>query len=184
MQRVRLFSIRCVVASVLALLPAAAGAQSGATYSTLAVFERGAGPAYPMSILVQARDGNLYGTSTGGGTSGKGTIFKLTPDGKVTVMHSFAGPDGCMGPIASLIDQANNGLTLGSDGNLYGIAVCSEAAGVFFKMSTDGTFTVLHAFKRSEDGGAVPGAPVEAPDGNFYGFSSKDDFGDLYRMSP
>jgi uncharacterized repeat protein (TIGR03803 family) len=172
-----------LVSTMLVLLPSTAGAQSAPVYSTVAVFQPG-DPANPLSILVQARDGNLYGTSTLGGTHGRGTVFRLTPDGTVTIMHSFAGPDGCMGPLASLIDEFNNGLTLGTDGNLYGIAVCSQAAGVFFKMATDGTFTVLHAFKLNQDGAARPGAPVEGPDGNFYAFSSKDDFGDLYRMSP
>ena len=172
-----------LVSTTVVLLPSAAGAQNAAAYRTLAVFEPG-GADYPLSILVQARDGNLYGTSSSGGTYGRGTVFRLTPEGKVTIMHSFAGPDGCMGPLASLIAEPNNGLVLGTDGDLYGIAVCSEATGVFFKIATDGTFTVLHPFKLDQDGAAAPGAPVEGPDGNFYGLSRKDDFGNLYRISP
>ena len=70
----------------------------------------------PWSPLLLASDGNFYGTSAGGGTvscggGGCGTVFKMTPSGSVSVLHSFtAGADGG-GPLAELLQA--------SDGNLY-----------------------------------------------------------------
>jgi uncharacterized repeat protein (TIGR03803 family) len=137
--------------------------------------------------MVQGRDGNLYGTSTDGGASGRGTIFQLTPDGKVTVIHSFSGgADGCLGPINSLLGQFNSALLVGTDGNLYGGAGCGpNGYGVFFKLSTDGTFTAIHAFTADDGGLGVGAAPVEGFDGNFYGIGgSPKGYGSLYRLTP
>jgi uncharacterized repeat protein (TIGR03803 family) len=65
-----------------------------------------------------------------------------------------------------------------------GICRRSRAVGVFFRIGTDGTFTVLHNFTRAE-GGTAPGSPVEAFDGNFYAFGiSPKGYGSVYRMSP
>jgi len=67
--------------------------------------------AYPNVGLIQATDGNFYGTTTYGGASGYGTVFKITPAGTLTTLHSFDVLDGAY-PYGSLL-QANNG-------NLYG----------------------------------------------------------------
>jgi uncharacterized repeat protein (TIGR03803 family) len=65
----------------------------------------------PEAGLLQGSDGNFYGTTEDGGANGEGTVFKITPSGTETVLHSFAVSDGAL-PIAGLIQ--------GSDGNLYG----------------------------------------------------------------
>src|SRR5579864_8122017 len=62
----------------------------------------------PSVALIQATDGNFYGTTYYGGTSNAGTVFKMTPSGAVTVVHSFTtGVDGGY-PLAPLI-QATDG---------------------------------------------------------------------------
>jgi uncharacterized repeat protein (TIGR03803 family) len=85
-------------------------------------FNVGPDAAHPDAGLIQANDGNFYGTTTQGGTSGNGTIFKLTPSGTETVLSSFAGvgPDGYM-PEGNLV-QADNG-------SLYGLANAGGANG-------------------------------------------------------
>jgi uncharacterized repeat protein (TIGR03803 family) len=65
----------------------------------------------PFAGLIQATDGNFYGTSQRGGTNNDGTVFKMDSGGTVTVLHSFAGDDG-MKPDAALVQ--------GTDGNFYG----------------------------------------------------------------
>ena len=67
----------------------------------------------PAASLIQASDGNLYGTTVMGGASSGGTIFKMTPAGAITTLHSFAGPEGYH-PYAPLVQ--------GHDGNFYGTA--------------------------------------------------------------
>jgi uncharacterized repeat protein (TIGR03803 family) len=116
-----------------------------------------------------ARDaaGNLYGTTEYGGPAEAGVIFKVAPDGKETILHSFtAGSDGCT-PI---------GVTLDGSGNLYGVAeeggggsTCAEGEGVLFKLDTAGNnFTVLGTFGGS--GGAYPDSPLLLDaSGNLYG---------------
>lgn len=80
------------------------------TFTLLHVFDKTDG-AYPTGALIQAADGNFYGTTQYGGAYNKGTIFKVTPTGTVTTLHSFDGSDGA-NPVA--------GLAQGTDGEFYG----------------------------------------------------------------
>ncbi len=126
-------------------------AEPAPVFSVLSNLGANAGdPILPMTILAQGRDGNLYGTSTGGGANGYGTVFQLTPAGKVQVLHSFNGTDGSIGSGASIV--SSNGLTLGTDGSFYGTTFAGgeSVQGVIFKISTDGTFTMLHNFSRAK----------------------------------
>jgi uncharacterized repeat protein (TIGR03803 family) len=67
----------------------------------------------PAANVVQGSDGNFYGTTRSGGTSNLGTVFKITPSGVETVLHTFAGaPADGSTPSAALV--------LASDGNFYG----------------------------------------------------------------
>jgi len=115
----------------------------------------------PMGSLVQGTDGDFYGVTSGGGTGGCGTIFKITSAGTITLLHSFVGPDGS-GPFQSLVQ--------GVDGNFYGITEFGGAFnwGTVFKITPNGVFTCLHSFHNSSDG-AGPCILLQGIDGNFYG---------------
>jgi uncharacterized repeat protein (TIGR03803 family) len=131
------------------------------TLTTLYLFQ-GTDGKYPEATLVEGSDGNLYGTTYNGGSNNNGTVFKITPTGTLTTLYSFASlkHDGAW-PL---------GLVQGTDGNFYGITQRGGAQdfGTIFKITSGGTFTMLHSFAGS-DGVAPLGALVQATDGNFYG---------------
>jgi uncharacterized repeat protein (TIGR03803 family) len=119
----------------------------------------------PHAGLVQGIDGDFYGTTTSGGTSDAGTVFRVTPTGAETVLYSFAGgtSDGA-NPLAGLIQ--------GGDGNFYGTTWLGGASGdgTVFKISPSGTETVLHIFTGAPGDGAQPYAPLlQGSDGSLYG---------------
>jgi uncharacterized repeat protein (TIGR03803 family) len=126
--------------------------------------------ANPYAGLVQAADGNFYGTTSGGGATNVGTVFKLTPSGTLTTLHAFDVADGYV-PYA--------GLMQGTDGNLYGTTSGGGAHGLgtVFKITTDGTLTTLHSFcseSNCADGSAPWAGLVQATNGSFYGTTSSD----------
>lgn len=101
-------------------------------YTFSAAGTEGSAPDY--CELVQAGDGNFYGTTSTGGKSGNGTVFKITPAGAFTSLYSFGISDG---------GTPEGGLTLGSDGNLYGTTSIGGANlhGTVFKLTTGGGVT-------------------------------------------
>jgi uncharacterized repeat protein (TIGR03803 family) len=136
----------------------------------------------PSAGVIQASDGNFYGTTVLGGSytncpgeaSGCGTIFKITPSGKLTTIHKFCAQTKCTDgrePDAPLVQTA--------DGNFYGTTAGGGVNGDFgtvFKMTTAGKVTTLYSFCSQVNSlgycsdGAVPlSALVQGPDGNFYG---------------
>jgi uncharacterized repeat protein (TIGR03803 family) len=126
----------------------------------------GGGP----SGLMQASDGNFYGTAYSGGTTNNGTVFRLTPAGTLTAIHSFCVTSGC--PDGDIPESA---LVQGIDGNLYGTTTLggtSILGGVVFRISMTGNFEVLHDFCSSlscADGSQPYSQLLQASDGNFYG---------------
>jgi uncharacterized repeat protein (TIGR03803 family) len=121
--------------------------------------------AVPVAGLVQGSDGNFYGTTTSGGTVLQGTVFRMTPSGAITVLHSFNSffGEGAV-PFAGLVQ--------GSDGNFYGTTAFGGAhfKGTVFKIDATGNLTTLHSFSGSPSEGATPvAALVQGSDGNFYG---------------
>jgi len=107
----------------------------------LHVFNGGDG-AKPYAGLIQATDGNFYGTTNTGGASNAGTIFRMTPNGAVTTLHAFTGGADGAHPLFSALLQAR-------DGNFYGTTQFGGGpanAGVAFKMTPGGAFSVLHTF--------------------------------------
>ncbi len=122
--------------------------------------------AYPSTSLIFDQKGNLYGTTPYGGAYESGTVFKLTPDGKETVVHSFGGQngDGFYPSVGLIVDR---------EGNLYGTTASggSSFGGTVFKLTPAGKETILYNFcAQSNCGdGASPGGLVFDQKGNLYG---------------
>jgi uncharacterized repeat protein (TIGR03803 family) len=139
----------------------AAVALPAQTFTTVANFDNADG-AYPyLMSLVQGTDGNFYGTTSDGGASGYGTVFKMTPKGALTVLHSFDDTDGSY-PYA--------GLVLTTGGNFYGTTSQggTDGYGTVFEITAAGKLTTLHSFDGSE--GACPYSTlVQGTNGNLYG---------------
>ncbi len=156
----RPFIAALVVAFILSMYTERSHAQ---TYTDLHDFDcatEGCLPTYP-EILAQGRDGNLYGTLDSGGTSGMGTVFKMTPAGVVTTIYNFSGLDG---------QNPDGGLFLGTDGNFYGTTRFGGASnlGTVFKITPAGVLTTLHSFSGSDGSEPRPGV-VLGKNGSFYG---------------
>jgi uncharacterized repeat protein (TIGR03803 family) len=131
-------------------------------------------------IVAQGRDGNLYSTALHGGTSGFGTVFKITPGGSLTVLYSFDGAHG---------ETPYGGLTLGTDGNFYGTTYYGGTSnfGTVFKVTPSGSLTVLYSFTNGNDGAYPLAPPIRGNDGNFYGTTSQFNDGgpgSLYKITP
>jgi uncharacterized repeat protein (TIGR03803 family) len=119
----------------------------------------------PYGALVLGGDGNFYGTTSQGGASGNGTVFRMTPSGVLTTVLSFDGANGTR-PIA--------GLARGSDGNLYGTTESggTNNRGTVFQITLAGTLTTFFHF--DDINGAFPrAAPVQGSDGNLYGVAGQ-----------
>lgn len=91
------------------------------TYTSLYSFTGGNDGSGPGCTLIQAADGNLYGTAGQGGADASGTIFKFTTNGVFTLLYTFTGGDDGSSPGFGLL-QAN-------DGNLYGTTAAGGADG-------------------------------------------------------
>ena len=117
--------------------------------------------ANPYAGLVQATDGNFYGTTAGGGSRQYGTVFKITPAGTLTTLHSFNETDGAS-PVGGLVQA--------TDGNLYGTTrgAYGQFPGTVFKITAAGTLTTLHGFNGT-DGDNATGGLLQATNGAFYG---------------
>ena len=87
----------------------------------------------PDAGLVQATDGNFYGTTSGGGANNNGTVFKITPSGALTTLHSFAGTDGA-NPFGGLV-QATNGTFYGTTMSGGASTNCSYGCGTVFSLA-------------------------------------------------
>jgi uncharacterized repeat protein (TIGR03803 family) len=169
----RLTTAALVLATLLISVIFATQCMQAQTLHTLHAF-RGPDGGYPWASLIRDSVGNLYGTTYyGGNTNCGGTecgvVFKLSPKGKLTVLHAFtAGSDGDK-PLAGLIRDAA--------GNLYGTTQyggsgCnSYGCGTVFKVDKTGKETVLHSFTGA-DGGDPMGGVVRDEKGNLYGTTS------------
>lgn len=132
------------------------------TLTTLYIFN-GANGAQPMTALVKATDGNLYGTTASGGADDLGTIFKVSSGGAVSQVYSFQGcaMDGS-DPLGALAQA--------TDGSLYGTTSDLGCGfGTVFKITLDGMLTTVHHFDRPVDGAYPEAGLVQGSDGNFYG---------------
>jgi uncharacterized repeat protein (TIGR03803 family) len=139
----------------------------------------------PYAGLVQATNGNLYGTTSYGGANNLGTVFRITPSGNLTTLHSFDGNTDGSYPYAGLV-QATNGNLYGTT-NSYG----AHGDGTVFKISLSGTLTTLYSFCSKSgctDGESPYGGLVQATDGNFYGTTSSGGanvyYGTVFKITP
>ncbi|MGA2740561.1 MAG: choice-of-anchor tandem repeat GloVer-containing protein [Bryobacteraceae bacterium] len=156
--------------------------------------------AVPGAGLVQATDGNFYGTTEDGGSNacppyiGCGTVFRITPSGTLTTLYNFCYQSGCADGF-----QPTAALVQGTDGNFYGTTTYVGAAygtgGTIFKMTPSGTLTTLYSFCQQNGcaDGEFPGALIQSNDGSFYGTtSSGGDFsyatvsggGTIFKITP
>ncbi len=133
----------------------------------------------PEAGVIRDAAGNLYGTTSYGGASFHGCVFKLDPSGNETVLYSFQGSSDGSDPVA--------GLTRDATGNLYGTTQSGGAfgAGIVFKLDASGNETVLHNFQGGADGfGPISGVIRDAA-GNLYGTTTDggiDLLGTVYKI--
>ena len=119
----------------------------------------------PTAALIQARNGNFWGTTSSGGSAGDGTVFKMSPTGALTTLHSFNGSDG---------SNAVAGLVQATDGNFYGITELGgdNNAGTVFQITPAAALTTIYKFcsqSGCDDGANPEGQLIQASDGNLYG---------------
>ncbi|PSR54837.1 hypothetical protein AHMF7605_15665 [Adhaeribacter arboris] len=135
----------------------------------------------PFGSLFQAPDGNFYGMTYEGGSSGNGTIFKITQTGTYTVLHDLDYTADGAHPYGSLIK--------GTDNNFYGMTGTGGANnyGTIFRITPTGTYTVLRHLNSSADGAYPQGDLVLGGDGNFYGMTLTGGiygYGTIFRITP
>ena len=145
----------------------------------------------PYTGLVQASDGFLYGTTLLGGDNNKGTVYRISTAGDLTIIHHFAGAEG---------ENPEGTLIVGADGNLYGTTLQGGDAnrGTIYRISTAGAYELLYSFPKlgafSLEGLAInaTGANPRAglllgADGNYYGTAYQGGefgYGSFFRMTP
>lgn len=151
------------------------------TETVLHAFAGGNDGFSPRAGLILDKAGNLYGTTTEGGGAGCeyygcGTVFKIAPDGTETVLYAFAGGNDGEEPEAGLIED--------KAGNFYGTTAmgggtgCQQIAllgcGTVFKLTPDGTETVLYSFTGKNGDGDLPLAGlIRDKAGNFFGTTTQ-----------
>lgn len=162
--------MKTLLLSLLLAIPVAVCAQTY-TASTLVSFPANSGtsPYYPGDVTLDS-EGNLYGTSSGGTSSGtlfpNGTVFEVSPAGVLTVLHYFNGLDG---------SDPRAGVTRDSAGNLYGTTFSGGAYqyyGALYKLAPDGTESVLYSFPNRFPQGNYPAVNVTLDGkGNLAGYT-------------
>ncbi len=129
----------------------------------------------PAAALIQAANGDFYGTTSEGGANGGGTFFKISPGGEMTTIYSFCSQPNCADgsfPFAALI-QATNGDFYGTTGvgGAYNSTECNNSLGIgcgtVFRITPSGALTTLHSFDGTD--GFDPSTLIQATNGDFYG---------------
>ncbi len=163
--------------AALALIPVTV---PGVTLDTLYSFAGSTFGYVPFAGLVQARDGNFYGTATQGGSSGYGTVFRVTTNGAISLLHAFSDNTEGAIPYSPLIQASNS--------SLYGVTYIGSSSqyGTAFRMTTNGANTTMAGFNYTTSGGYPVGGVFQAKDGNFYGTTLEgglSGYGTLFRIS-
>ena len=161
------------------------------TFTTLHSFE-GADGQNPLDALIQATDGNLYGTTQVGGVgnscqipAGCGTVFKISLSGDLTTLYSFCAQATCTDGAVPV-----GGVIQGTDGNLYGTTVAGGTGyGTLFQLTPAGVLTTLHTFcsqPACTDGYAPEASLMQATNGTFYGTTytgGSNDAGTIFSLN-
>jgi len=163
----------------------------GGKESVLYSFTDGTGSGEATSPnLVFAKDGNIYGTTSTGGSNSSGTVFRLNKPAQTggawteTVVHTFgSGTDGTF-PIA--------GVTFDAAGNIYGTTSAGGSAGLgtIFELTKSGSSwneTILHNFENASDGSVPYGGLIADKSGNLYGAATQggtNGGGTIYELTP
>jgi len=143
---------------------------------------------YPEAGLIQASNGDFYGTTTSGGAGGGGTVFKITPGGTLTTLHSFCSQSNCADG-----EYPEAGLVQATNGNFYGTTYAGGGAnsrGTVFKISPSGTLTTLYSFcpqSGCPDGSSPQAGLIQATNGSFYGTTfagGTHDLGTVFKITP
>jgi uncharacterized repeat protein (TIGR03803 family) len=155
--------------------------------ATLYSFSGGTDGLTPGTALIQASDGNFYGTTKFGGqpqNTGLGTIFRITPAGVLTTLHKFVGGDGDG-------SRPQGDLLQGFDGNFYGTTAAGgpDDRGTVFRMTSQGALNILYSFTLAQfsNGYNPTAALVKGADGNYYGTAMNGGAnfrGVVFKMTP
>lgn len=152
------------------------------TDGTLTILHAFAGTdgVYPEHGVVSDSAGNLYGVTAFGGTLGNGAIYEIAADGTFTTLHSFTGGTDGGFPYG--------GLTVDSNGNLYGSAADGGAysSGTAFELPAGGTLTTLYSFSGGYDGSNPEGDMLRIGN-NLYSTASyggDHGYGVVYELEP
>ena len=143
-------------------------------------FQGGADGYMPSSGVIRDAAGNLYGTTSEGGASGYGLVYKIDSSGVKTTLYSFTGTtDGAYPEGGVIRDAAGNFYGTAEQGGAFGL-------GVIYKLDTAGQFAVLHSFTGNPDGGFPTSGLIIDSAGNLYGTASGGGAytaGDVYKLS-
>lgn len=158
------------------------------TETLLYSFVNGLGDGFnPSGNLIQATDGNLYGTAPSGGANGNGVIFEITLSGQESILYSFnaSANDGF---------SPGSGVIQASDGNLYGTTPgngtdVNKSFGAVFKVTLSGQETLVYTFQglTVSDGQLPEAGLIQGVDGNFYGTTSEGGAGisgTVFKLTP
>jgi uncharacterized repeat protein (TIGR03803 family) len=159
-------------------------------------FTGGADGQFPTAGLTQGTDGNFYGTTFSGGANqfcqgqgnqlvGCGTVFKITPKGKLTTLYNFCSQPDCADGVSPFA-----GLIQGADGNFYGTTSVwvGTSPGTLFRVTAEGVLTNLYTFCSQLNcaDGESPNGLIQATDGNLYGTANgggDDNDGTVFKMT-
>jgi uncharacterized repeat protein (TIGR03803 family) len=153
----------------------------GASMSSLVLFNGTSQGAFPFAGLIEGRDGNLYGTASGGGSKLDGVIYRTTLAGSLATLYDFTESPSGANPEASL--------ALGANGNFYGTTSSGGAYGdgtIFVLTPSPPSVRYLYSFEGGHDGAIPLGCMVQGSNGKFYGTAEEggdDSDGSVFQMT-